>query len=57
MQDIVSNMFSERFLEEIFRPQEACSRKTTNIDQISVQYFKVRNAGSRYVDGLKKLRS
>lgn len=27
MQDIVSNMFSERFLEEIFRPQEACSRK------------------------------
>lgn len=27
MQDIVSNMFSERFLEEIFRPQETCSRK------------------------------
>lgn len=27
MQDIVSNMFSERFLEEIFRPQEICSRK------------------------------
>ena len=27
MQDIVSNMFSERFLEEIFRPQEMCSRK------------------------------
>ncbi len=27
MSDIVSNMFSERFLEEIFRPQEPCSRK------------------------------
>jgi hypothetical protein len=27
MQDIVSNMFSERFLEEIFRAQEICSRK------------------------------
>jgi len=27
MQDIVSNMFSERFLEEIFRSQEVCTRK------------------------------
>ena len=27
MQDIVTNMFSERFLDEIFKPQEVCSRK------------------------------
>jgi hypothetical protein len=27
MQDIVTNMFSEKFLEEIFKPQELCSRK------------------------------
>ncbi len=27
MQDIVSSMFGEKFLDEIFRPQELCSRK------------------------------
>ena len=27
MQDIVTNMFSEKFLDEIFKPQELCSRK------------------------------
>jgi hypothetical protein len=27
MKDIVSSMFSERFLDEIFKPQEMCSRK------------------------------
>lgn len=26
MQDIVSNMFSERFLDEVFRPQEMCHK-------------------------------
>jgi hypothetical protein len=31
MSDIVSNMFSVRFLEEIFRPQELCSRKALKI--------------------------
>jgi hypothetical protein len=31
MQDIVVNMFSEKFLDEIFRPQELCSRKALRI--------------------------
>ena len=31
MQDILSNMLSERFLDEIFRPQETCSKKALRI--------------------------
>ena len=27
LEDIVANLFSERFLDEIFKPQELCSRK------------------------------
>ncbi len=27
MSDIISNMFSDGFLEEIFKPQELCSKK------------------------------
>ena len=31
MQDIVCNMFNERFLDEIFKPQEVCSKKGLRI--------------------------
>ncbi|RMZ95550.1 OSCP1 isoform X2 [Brachionus plicatilis] len=31
MQDIISNMFSERFLDEVFRPQEMCHRSAFRI--------------------------
>lgn len=31
MQDIATHMFSERFLDEIFKPQQVCSRKALRI--------------------------
>lgn len=31
MQDIISNMFNEKFLEELFRPQEICHRSAFRI--------------------------
>ena len=54
MQDIVSSMFSERFLDEIFKPQELCSRKALRTIFERLAHTSIMRLNESSMDKVKK---